>query len=49
VVGPLNADATVWNTAVNAVMAGCRDEDLPVVLALTELMCEPDFRIRDAG
>jgi len=37
------ADATVLNVAINAVMAGCRPEYLPVVLAAIRGLAEPDF------
>ncbi len=33
--------ATVWNVAVNGVMAGCRPEYLPVLLAIAEAMGIP--------
>jgi len=36
-------DATVHNVAVNAVMAGCRPEFLPVVLAAVRGLAHPDF------
>jgi len=36
---------TVEKTAVNAVMAGCRPEYLPVVLAAGECACDPEFNL----
>src|SRR5207244_3652277 len=36
---------TVEKAAVNAVMAGCRPEYLPVVLAAAECACEPAFNL----
>jgi hypothetical protein len=36
---------TVEKAAVNAVMAGCRPEYLPVVLAAAECACDPDFNL----
>ena len=36
---------TAEKAAINAVMAGCRPEYLPVVLAATEAMCEPEFNL----
>jgi hypothetical protein len=36
---------TVEKTAVNAVMAGCRPEYLPVVLAAAECACDPVFNL----
>jgi len=32
-----------------AVMAGCRPEYMPVLLAVIEAVSEPEFRIEDAG
>lgn len=37
--------ATVEKLAVNAVMAGCRPEYLPVVIASVEAMCDPVFNL----
>ncbi len=42
-------EATVWNVAVNGVMAGCRPEYLPVLLAIADSLADPRFRIQDAG
>jgi hypothetical protein len=36
---------TVEKAAINAVMAGCRPEYLPVVLAAAECACDPDFNL----
>ena len=44
-VAPANGRATVERIAVNAVMAGCRPEYLPVVLAAVEAICDPDFAL----
>ena len=46
---PENREATVWNIAVNGVMAGCRPEYMPVLIAVVEAIAEPEFRIEDAG
>ncbi|MDO8673266.1 MAG: hypothetical protein Q7O66_17810 [Dehalococcoidia bacterium] len=46
---PARCEATVWNVAVNGVMAGCRPEYMPVLLAIVEAMAEPEWRIEDAG
>lgn len=40
---PDNREATVWNVATNGVMAGCRPEYMPVLIALVEAMCDPEF------
>src|SRR5215470_9474224 len=37
--------ATVEKIAVNAVMAGCRSEYLPVVIAGVEAICDPAFAL----
>ena len=36
---------TVEHVAINAVMAGCLPEYLPVVIASFEAMCEPEFNL----
>ena len=38
--------ATVWSIAVNGVMAGCRPEYMPVLVALVEAMADPQLRRR---
>ena len=40
---PNLAPCTVEKVAINAVMAGCRPEYLPVVLAAVEAACRPEF------
>lgn len=40
---PDNREATIWNTAVNGVMAGCRPEYMPVLVAIVEAMTDPTF------
>ncbi|MBI2909729.1 MAG: hypothetical protein HYX92_18985 [Chloroflexi bacterium] len=46
---PENRQATVWNVAVNGVMAGCRPEYMPVLLAVVDAISDPLFRIEDGG
>lgn len=46
---PNNTKATVWSVAVNGVMSGCRPEYMPVLLALTEAMCDPYFAQENLG
>lgn len=46
---PENREATIWNIAVNGVMAGCRPEYMPVLIAVVEAIADPAFRIQDAG
>jgi hypothetical protein len=45
-VEPLRGEATVEKIAANAVMAGCRPEHLPVVLAAVEAVLDPAFNMR---
>jgi hypothetical protein len=40
---PDNREATIWNVAVNGVMAGCRPEYMPVLVAIVEGMCDSNF------
>lgn len=42
-------DLTVWSIAVNAVMAGCRPEHLPVLLAMTETLADPAYGAEHSG
>jgi hypothetical protein len=46
---PARQEATVWNVAVNGVMAGCAPRYLPLLLAAVECIADPDFRIEEAG
>ena len=46
---PENREATIWNVAVNGVMAGCRPEYMPILLAAVDAIAEPEFRIQDGG
>src|SRR6185295_3467699 len=41
--------ATVEKIAVNAVMAGCQPEHLPVLLAAVEAISEPQFILRNVA
>jgi hypothetical protein len=44
-VAPRLGRATVEKIAINAVMAGCRPEYMPVVVAAVEAICDPDFAL----
>ena len=44
-VAPNYGRATVEKVAINAVMAGCRPEYFPVVLAAVEAACDPAFNL----
>lgn len=46
---PKKGEATVWNVAVNGVIAGCRPEYMPVLLAVAEAIAEPAFGLQRAG
>ena len=49
VLHPSLTAATVWNVAVNGVMAGCRPEYMPVLLAIAEVMADPQFGLKHGG
>ena len=42
-------DVTVWSVAVNAVMAGCRAEHLPILLALADVLLDPGYGVEHSG
>ena len=42
---PGYGDATIELIAVNAVMAGCKPKDLPIIIAATEAMADPQFNL----
>ncbi len=46
---PARRAVTVWSVAVNGVMAGCRPEHMPILLAVAEVMADPGWRLEDAG
>jgi hypothetical protein len=41
--------ATPWNIAVNGVMAGCRPEHMPILIAGVEAMGDPTFNLEQIG
>ncbi len=45
VVQPRNARVTLEKVAINAVMAGCRPEHFPVVVAAVKAALQPDFNL----
>lgn len=49
VLPPAHGKATVWKTAVNGVMAGCRPEYMPLLVAIVEAIADPGFRLQDGG
>lgn len=46
---PESRAATVWATAVNGVMAGCRPEYMPILVALVEAMADPVYGVEHSG
>lgn len=46
---PSGRDITVWSIAVNGVMAGCRPDDLPVLLALADALIDPHYGVEHSG
>jgi hypothetical protein len=46
---PDHREATIWNVAVNGVMAGCRPEYMPVLIAIVEAMVDPKFGQQHLG
>jgi len=46
VLDPMSGQATVEKIAVNAVMAGCRPEYMPVLMAAVELAAKPEFDLK---
>jgi hypothetical protein len=49
VVLPASRAVTIWTVAVNGVMAGCRPEYMPILVALAEAMCDPDYGVEHSG
>lgn len=46
VLDPMNGQATVEKIAVNAVMAGCAPEHMPVLIAAVEALSDPAFDLK---
>ena len=46
---PDKREATVWSVAVNGVMAGCRPEYMPVLVAIVEAMADPRYGVEHSG
>ena len=49
VLQPSGAAATVMNVAVNGVMANCRPEYMPVLVAIAEVLADPGYGIEHSG
>jgi hypothetical protein len=42
-------EASILSIAINGVMAGCRPEYMPVLIATIDAMCDPLYRVEDSG
>jgi len=42
-------DLTLWSVAVNAVMAGCQPDQMPVLIAATEILADPHYGAEHSG
>lgn len=42
-------EATIWNVAVNGVMAGCRPEYMPILIAIVEALADPAYGLEHTG
>jgi hypothetical protein len=49
VMHPSQAEASVWKVAVNGVMAGCRPEYMPLLVAIVEVMCDSEYGMKHSG
>ena len=49
IVLPESRAVTIWSLAVNGVMAGCRPEYMPVLVALGEAMADPIYGVEHSG
>jgi hypothetical protein len=46
---PSSVRVTPWNIAVNGVMAGCRPEHMPVLIAAVEAIGDPSYNLEQLG
>jgi hypothetical protein len=46
---PSGRDITLWSVAVNAVMAGVRAEQFPVLIAIAEALVDPHYGVEHSG
>lgn len=49
VLQPSGRLATIQNVAVNGVMANCRPEHMPVLVAIAETLAEPEYGVEHSG
>ena len=46
---PDNRKATIWSVAINGVMAGCRPEYMPILVAAAEAMADENYGVEHSG
>jgi hypothetical protein len=46
---PSQSEASIWKVAVNGVMAGCRPEYMPILIAIVEVMADPQYAVKHGG
>jgi len=46
---PDSRNATIWSVAVNGVMAGCRPEYMPLLIALAKALADPRYGVEHSG
>jgi hypothetical protein len=49
VVLPASRAVSIWAVAVNGVMAGCKPEYMPILVALAEAMADPEYGVEHSG
>lgn len=49
VLKPSGSQATVRNVAINGVMANCRPEYMPVLIAIAEVLADPGYGVEHSG
>lgn len=49
IIQPDQREVTPWNIAVNGVMAGCRPEYMPVLVAIVKALLQPEFQHEHLG
>jgi len=49
IVLPESRAVSIWSVAVNGVMAGCRPEYMPILVALGEAMADPTYGVEHSG
>jgi hypothetical protein len=48
-VQPSGSGVTIWNVAVNGVLAGCAPEYMPVLVAIAEIMASSEYSVEHSG